>query len=81
MHEHDGGHPSGIVVDTLTVLLRLEKSGEHQIDLSKDEFVDLRGEFRQCVGISSTSHEEPWEKARHFTAALTDGATDASSTA
>lgn len=64
-----------------TVLAKLEKSGLRHIDLSRDEFVDLRGEFHQWAGISSTSHEGPWQKAHHFTAALTGGATDASSTA
>ena len=64
-----------------TVLSRLEKSGLRHIDLSQDEFVDLRGEFTQWIGISSSSHQGPWQRAQHFTAALTGGATDASSTA
>ena len=66
---------------TFTALSKLKKSALRRIDLPKVEFGDLRGEVRQGISISSTSHEGPWQKARHFTAPLAGGATDASSTA
>ena len=46
--------------------------------MSKDEFIGLRREFHQWIGITSTSHQGPWQKAHHLTAALTAGATDTS---
>ena len=62
-------------------LSKLEKSGVRQINLSRVELGDLNGEFRQWIGISSTSPQGPWQRAHHFTTALTVGATDASSAA
>lgn len=64
-----------------TVLPKLEKSRVSQLDQSRIEFGRLRGEVRQWISISSTSHKAPWQKTSHFTAALTGGATDAPSTA
>ena len=83
VHEHDGSSPSGVPVDTYHVHSALEarKSGLRRIDLSQAEFVELRGVFRQWISISSTSHEGPWQKVRHVTAALAGSAKEASSTA
>ena len=62
-----------------STLAAVEKSGLSRIDLTLDASADLVGELKQWLGISSTSHEGPWQRARHFTAALTGGASDASS--
>ena len=64
-----------------SALSTLKKSGLHRINLSNVEFGELRGKFCPWISVSSTSHEGPWQKVRHFTAALAGGATDASSTA
>ena len=61
------------------VLSKLEKSGASRIDLARDSHADLVGEFRQWMRVTSTSHEGPWQQARHFTASFTCGSTDASS--
>lgn len=42
---------------------------------------ELAGEFHQWLELEPKTHQGPWFKARHFTAALTVGATDASSNA
>ena len=52
-----------------STLAALEKSGLSRIDLTSEARGDL----------ASTSHEGPWQRARHFTAALTEEASDASS--
>ena len=62
------------------VLSKLEKTGTSRIDLASHAHADLLGEFKQWMTITSTSQEGPWQRARHFTAVLTCGATDASST-
>lgn len=59
----------------------LEKSGRHHVDLADHASADLLGEFRWWCRISTTSHEGPWQRARHFAATLTRGASDASSLA
>lgn len=59
----------------------LEKSGRHRLDLLLHASADILGEFRWWCQISTTSHEGPWQKARHFAAGLTRGASDASSLA
>lgn len=59
----------------------LEKSGRHSMDLADHANADLLGEFRWWCRISTTSHEGPWQRARHFAAALRRGASDASSLA
>ena len=62
-----------------STLAALEKSGLSRIDLTSEARGDLVGELRQWKGLASTSHEGPWQRARHFMAALTEGASDASS--
>lgn len=57
----------------------LDKSGVSGVDLSRDRYADLRGELLHWLSIASTTHEGPWQRARHFKAALTGGASDASS--
>lgn len=59
----------------------LEKSGAHVGDLTARASADLVGELRHWLGISATTHEGPWQVARHFAAKLTSGASDASSLA
>lgn len=59
----------------------LEKSGRHCIDLADRTSEDLLAEFRWWCRISTTSHEGPWQRARHFAASITRGASDASSVA
>ena len=59
----------------------LEKSGRHHLDLTDRANADLLGEFRWWCDISTTSHEGPWQRARHFAARLARGASDASSLA
>ena len=60
-------------------LLNLERSGASRIDLARDSYADLVGEFQQWMRIKSTSHEGQWQRARNFTASFTCGSTDASS--
>eukprot|EP00752_Nemacystus_decipiens_P016879 g15111.t1 len=59
----------------------LEKSGAHAVDLSSDSSANLLGELRHWLDISASTHEGPWQLARHFAAKLTLGASDASSLA
>ena len=59
----------------------LEKSGAHDVDLTARSSADLLGELRHWLDISATTHEGPWQLARHFAAKLTVGASDASSLA
>eukprot|EP00903_Cladosiphon_okamuranus_P006868 g6689.t1 len=59
----------------------LEKSGRHRVDLRSRAFADLLGEFLWWCGIVTTTHEGPWQRARHFTAQLKRGASDSSSVA
>lgn len=59
----------------------LEKNTRGAVDLSLDSSADLVGEMNKWVDISSTSHEGPWQLAQHFSAAITSGASDASSVA
>ena len=60
---------------------KLEKSGAHEVDLAARASADLRGEFLRWLEISASTHEGPWQRARHFVAELTFGASDASSIA
>lgn len=62
-------------------LAALERSTLRSVDLTKDSSADLVGEMRKWLDITATTHEGPWQLARHFTAALTKGASDASSLA
>ena len=62
-----------------STLAALEKSGLSRIDLTSEARGDLVGELREWKGLAPTSHEGPWQRARHLTAALTKGASDASS--
>lgn len=64
-----------------TALAALERSHRRAVDLSLDPSADLVGEMRQWLRITATTHEGPWQLARHFTAAITNGASDASSLA
>ena len=61
------------------VLSKSDKSGAGRIDLTRDSNADLLGALKQWLRIMSTLHEGPWQRARRFTAAFTDGATEASS--
>lgn len=61
------------------MLSKLDRTGASSIELTHDSHADLLGELKQWSRITVTSHEGPWQRARHFTATLTDGATDASS--
>ena len=63
------------------VIADLEKSGLCTVDLTQDSRADLLGELRQWLSITATSQEGPWQRARHFSAALTKGSSDASSVA
>lgn len=62
-------------------LVALETSGMPVIDLFKQSYADIVGEMPQWLGLTATSHEGPWQKARHFSAAITHGTSDASSIA
>lgn len=62
-------------------LAALEKTTLRTVDLSLDASADLVGEMRKWLAISATTHEGPWQIARHFSAALKTGASDASSLA
>lgn len=57
----------------------LDKSDVSRIDLTTYSYADLLRELQQWTRITSISHEGPCQRARHFTASLTDGATEASS--
>ena len=63
----------------LAVLSKLEKSGTSRIDQVRDSYADLLREFQHWTCITSTSHEGPWQRARHSTVSLTGGSADASS--
>lgn len=62
-------------------LADLQKSGIASIDLSCDASADLVVEFKQWLSITATSQEGPRQRARHVTAALKTGASDALSVA
>ena len=64
-----------------TMVAALEKSGAHDVDLALSSSADVLGEFRHWLTITTTTHEGPWQRARHFRAELTFGASDASSLA
>ena len=61
------------------VLARTEKSGDSRVQLTRQ--AELRAELCQWLQLTTTTQQGPWQRARHFTAALTGGATDASSNA
>ena len=63
------------------VVAELDKSGRCSFDLTHDSRADLVSEFKQWLSITATSQEGPWQRARHFTAALAKGLSDASSVA
>ena len=63
------------------VVAELDKSGRCSVDLTHDSRADLVSEFKQWLSITATSQEGPWQRARHFAAALTKGSSDASSVA
>ena len=58
-----------------------EKGGPRVALLDRDEYADLRAEFQQWLSLTTTSHEGLWQRARHYTASITNGASDASSIA
>ncbi|CAB1114975.1 unnamed protein product [Ectocarpus sp. CCAP 1310/34] len=60
-------------------IMATDESGVSGVHLRRDKDADLRGELRHWLGVASTTHEGPWQRARHFKAALTGGAPDASS--
>eukprot|EP00752_Nemacystus_decipiens_P013894 g12334.t1 len=62
-------------------LAMLEKTTQRVVDLSLDSSANLVGELKQWLSISAITREGPWQLAQHFTAALTKGASDASSVA
>ena len=57
------------------VVAELEKSALCMVDLTQDSRrrADLLGEFQQWLNLSATSQEGPWQRARHFVAAVTKG--------
>ena len=63
------------------VVAELGMSGRCSVDLSHDSRADLVREFKQWLSIKATSQEGPWQRARHVSAALTKGSSDASSVA
>ncbi|CAM9718774.1 unnamed protein product [Laminaria digitata] len=64
-----------------SVIIDLEKSGLCTVDLTQDSRADLVCDFKQWLGVTATSQEGPWQRARHFTAGLTKGSSDAQSVA
>lgn len=72
--------PASLWTHTMfAVVPKLDTPGVSRIDLTHDSYADLSGEPQRWMRISSTSHEGPCQRARHFPASLTDGATDTSS--
>ena len=63
------------------VVAGLDKSGWCAVNLSHDSKADLVSEFKQLLGITATSQEGPWQRARNFSAALTKVSSAASSVA
>lgn len=63
------------------VLAALEKSGMSVVYLERPSNADLVGELKQWLGLTATSQEGPWQRARHFSASITKGSSDASSVA
>ena len=71
--------PASLWTHTIfSTLAASEKSGLSRVDLTLDASADLVGELMQWRGIKPTSHEGPWQRAPHLTAALTGEASDAS---
>ena len=62
-------------------LSTLEKSGLPAVDLKLHSSANLLGELTRWLDIASTTHEGPWQRARHYNARLTGGSSDASSPA
>ena len=63
------------------VVAELDKSGRCPADPARDSRADLVSDFKQWLSIAATSQEGPWQRERHFAAALTKGSSDASSVA
>lgn len=69
---------------THCMFAQLAKSARNRRPTSRVSLVknpELAGELQQWVELEPTTHQGPWFKARHYTAALKVGATDASSNA
>ena len=66
---------------TFAVVTELDKSGRCPADPTRDSRADLVSDFKQWLSITATSQEGPWQRERHFAAALTKGSSDASSEA
>ena len=81
MYELDHGGPIGAFVGScpVAVLSNMEKFGTRIIDLARGSHADLLRELKQWVSFMSTLRQGSRQRARHFTAAMTDGAVDASS--
>lgn len=60
-------------------LAAFQWSTQRVVDLSLDSSADLVGEFQQWLRNTAITHEGPWQLARHFAAAVTKGASNASS--
>lgn len=59
----------------------ITKSNRHRVHPGDHAYADLLGEFRWWCDITTSTHEGPWQRARHFAARITSGASDASSVA
>jgi len=55
----------------------MDKGGSSVVDLGCDSSADLRGELLQWLSLTATSHEGPWQRARHLLVKMT-GSSDAS---
>lgn len=67
--------------DMFAASAALERSGDSTVDLSRASNAGLVAEFKQWLALTATSQEGPWQRARHFSASLTKGSSDASSVA
>lgn len=63
------------------MIAKLEKSGRSTVVHTHDSRMDVLGKLMQWLGIVATSQEGPWTRERHYSAALTNGSSDASSVA
>ena len=74
--------PASLWTHTMfAVVVELDKLGRCSVDFMHDSRADLVSEFTQWLGITATSQEGPWQRARHFSATLTKDSSDASSVA
>ena len=62
-------------------VMELDGSSLWSVYLTHDVTADFVGEFNQWISVAATSEEGPWQQARHLSAALTKGWSDAPSVA